>query len=140
MFRGICGVCGKELEEDYRNQHGKEKTVKKYRLKNPNMAGVFIDSRTILERVGDGWPIDLGLVEEIPDEPKRVYMDRYEALRMVYEHDKKVAYDSEEWGVRYKFIWYASKYDMGLYTKTDSLGGALSKTYDQKLWYVVEEN
>lgn len=106
----------------------------------------FYENETILERVGDGWPIELGLVEEIPEEPKRVYMDMYEALRMVYEHGKKVAYDSEEWEKRIKHITliagtlkgFDTMYgcEISVYTLIWSLGYG----HNKKLWYVVEED
>lgn len=98
----------------------------------------FYDNETILEMVGDGWPIDLGLVEEIPEEPKRVHMDRYEALRMVYEHGKKVAYGGNEWVFSHTYIYlrHGQLNTQGL----NGIRSALDFGYDKKLWYVVEEN
>lgn len=99
----------------------------------------FYDNETILERVADGWPIELGLVEEIPEEPKRVYMDRYEALRMVYEHGKKVAYDSEEFRENRKVAPFIALNSEG-YLKHAyewSPAFALNKKYNKKLWYVM---
>lgn len=99
----------------------------------------FNSNESIIKQAnyGEKWPIKLGLVEEISEEPKRVYIDRYEALRMVYEQDKVVAYDDAEWLETFLCVFYGYRSDS--FTSLDScVWLALSEKYNKKLWYVVE--
>lgn len=103
-----------------------------------NRGLIFYEEVLQLARKGEAWPIELGLVEEVVE---RVYMDRYEALRMVYEHGKKVAYDSEEWLFGTEYV-YLDESGTPSRTKKPEVGcvtSPMNKKYNQKRWYVVED-
>lgn len=76
---------------------------------------------------------------EVYDEPKpeRVYMDRYEALKLVYEEGAKVAYDDMDWIATCGNIHINN--NGRLDARYTSPSYALGKIFDQKKWFRVEE-
>jgi len=111
------------------------------RNQNDKNINLFICPKNIGPDYGNNSLIGWLLIQdkiELYEEPKpeRVYMDRYEALKAVYEEGAKVAYDDEDWLVMYKYILiYANE----LTSSCNPLGSALADIYSEKKWFRVEE-